>query len=76
MIRLFRLLGWASEPAQPLSSVDLFLAGHSINAISAPAGQGIIQRQREIEQELRSYIYQLECENASLQAQIDTCNGR
>ena len=69
------MLGWADQPAQPLSSIDLFLAGHSIPALSAAAGQDMIERQRQIEAEIRDFIRELQYQIAELQADLDTCNS-
>jgi hypothetical protein len=59
-------LGVEREPAQPLDPVDLFLAGHSIPAISAAAGQDIIREQQRIEGLIRNYVLELEREIAEL----------
>ena len=67
---ILAMLGVAQQPAQ-LDPIDLFMQGYSIPAISASAGQSMIQEQRRIEQLIRNYVLQLESENADLQARID-----
>jgi hypothetical protein len=58
-----------SAAAQPISSIDLFLAGHSIPKISAAAGADMIAEQRRIEAELRTYILELEQQVSQLLAE-------
>jgi hypothetical protein len=65
---IMQWLGVVERPAQ-LGQVDLFLAGHSIPAISASAGQDMIAEQRRIEAKIRAYIIQLETEISELQGQ-------
>jgi hypothetical protein len=62
------LLQWLGAPALPaqLDPIDLFLAGHSIPAISAAAGQNTIVEQRRIEDRIRAYVLQLEAEIEAL----------
>jgi hypothetical protein len=66
--RILRWLGVA-EQLTHLNPIDLFLAGHSIPAISASAGQDIIIEQRRIEQQIRSYILELEREIDALRSE-------
>jgi hypothetical protein len=63
------ILHWLGVPTpiQQLNELDLFLAGHSIPAISAAAGHDIIREQRRIEQLIRDYVLDLERQIADLQ---------
>lgn len=69
MMKLLTWLGVVDQRPAQLDTVDLFLAGHSIPALSAAAGQNIIAEQRKIEQQIRAYVLQLEAEIAELQSE-------
>jgi len=58
------------DEGAPMDDIGAFLSGYSIPQISADAGQDIIQRQREIEADIRQYILGLEQEIAALRQEL------
>lgn len=69
MMKLLTWLGLVDQRPGQLDTIDLFLAGHSIPALSAAAGQDMIAEQRRIEQRIRAYVLQLEQQIAELQSE-------
>ncbi len=74
MQRLTQWLGLAEQqsPADQLDYgvIESFMKGASIPKLSAPAGQAMIERQREIEQSVREYLDRQERMIQELESQV------
>lgn len=80
LLRNWLGFGQRQHSAGASSTIDMFLSGASIPAVSAAYAPGVggpdlLLAQRAIEQQLRQFIFQLEDEIAEMKEALDACEG-